>query len=80
MKTCPWDPIDDFRTLDEFERFLAWMQTQVASSVAKEVPVKHPYVGASSFTEKWFMHMATGWIWRVVWPDGPFTGVFEPVR
>ncbi len=80
MSACPWDLIDDFRTRGEFERFVAWIEAQVASGDAQEIPVVSPYVGASSFSEKWFRHIASSSVWRLVWPDGPFTGVFEPVE
>lgn len=79
MKACPWDPIDDFRTHGEFERFVAWMQAQVESGMVMEIPVVKPYLDAPSFTEKWFRHVASDSVWRLVWPDGPFTGIFERV-
>jgi hypothetical protein len=79
MKTCPWDPISDFRTRGEFDRFVSWMVAQVASGDAEEVAVARHYLDAPSFTEKWFKHRKSGSVWRLVWPDGPFTGVFEIV-
>ena len=80
MKACPWDPIDDFQTRGEFERFVAWMEAQIASGEGIELPVARPYLDAPSFTEKWFKHVASDSVWRLVWPDGPFTGIFEPVQ
>ena len=80
MTNCPWDPIDDFRTRGEFERFESWMGAQVASGDAEEIAVARPYLHAPSFTEKWFKHLRSGSVWRLVWPDGPFTGIFERVR
>lgn len=79
MNACPWERMDDFRTRGEFDRFVAWAGAQVTSGDAVEIPVASPYIGASSFTEKWFKHVPSGGVWRLVWPDGPFTGVFEPV-
>ena len=80
MNACPWEKISDFRSYSEFERFVEWMDEQVRSAVAVEVPVERPYIGATTFREKWFRHIATGSTWRLVWPDAPFTGVFETVE
>lgn len=80
MKACPWEKISDFQTYSEFERFVAWVEEQVKSGTAEELPVRKPYIGATTFSEKWYRHIASGKIWRLVWPDAPFTGIFEPVE
>lgn len=79
MKQCDWEQITDFQSLNEFKKFVAWMDEQTKAGIAKEVPVENHYSGASTFREKWFCHAASGKIWRLVWPDAPFTGTFEPV-
>jgi hypothetical protein len=79
MSKCEWEKIDDFRSPGEFRKFLYWMQNQVAAGLAEEVEVEHPYINAPSLKEKWFMHVENRCIWRIVWPDGPFTGLFEKV-
>jgi hypothetical protein len=79
MTKCPWEKIDDFRSLSEFNRLVHWMNVQVSENAAQETPVRSPYAGATSLQEKWFIHVDSGDIWRLVWPDPPFTGVFEPV-
>lgn len=79
MKNCTWESIDDFRSLGEFESFENWMDEQVVSGEAIEVAVTRPYLDASAFREKWYCHTTSGDVWRLVWPDGPFTGVFEEV-
>ena len=78
MKTCPWKNISDFQSLSEFNRFVEWMADQTGSGTAEEVPVEKTYLGGNTFREKWFRHIGSGQIWRVVWPDAPFKGVFEP--
>lgn len=81
MKTCPWDKINDFQSLSEFNRFIDWMNEQVKSGQAEELPVEKRYLGeCAGFPEKWFRHVRSGQTWRLVWPDAPFTGVFEPVE
>ncbi|MEK6815229.1 MAG: hypothetical protein AABY65_10875 [Nitrospirota bacterium] len=77
VKQCPWESIDDFASLGEFNRFVAWMNDQVKNGLAEETLVTSPYMGATAFEEKWFRHVATGQVWRLVWPDGPFHGLFE---
>jgi hypothetical protein len=80
MKACPWEKISDFQSYSEFERFVAWMDDQVKSGTAEELPVRKSYIGATTLREKWYRHIASGKIWRLVWPDAPFTGIFEPVE
>lgn len=80
LNACPWEKIGSFRSCAEFERFVHWMDEQVRSATAVELPVRRPYIGATTFREKWFGHIATGMTWRLVWPDAPFTGLFEPVE
>ncbi len=79
MKECPWEKIDDFQSYTEFDEFVKWMNDQIISGLAEEVPVKNPYSGSSLFQEKWFRHLNSNQIWRLVWPDAPFTGIFERV-
>jgi hypothetical protein len=79
MTTCPWEEIDEFQSPSEFDRFIEWMNAQTKLRSAEEVPVQRPYIGATTFTEKWFRHLPSGDTWRLVWPDAPFKGLFEPV-
>lgn len=76
---CPWERIDGFRSILEFSRFVQWMNEQIKTSVAIEVPVDSPYANAPSLREKWFLHVDSGEKWRLVWPDPPFPGIFEVV-
>lgn len=79
MKNCAWVSIDDFVSLSEFTRFEKWMDEQIARGEATAIAVTTPYLNAPSFKEKWFRHQGSGHVWRLVWPDGPFTGTFEAV-
>ncbi|MCZ8208819.1 MAG: hypothetical protein O9270_11590 [Aquidulcibacter sp.] len=80
MSTCPWEKIDDFQALSEFNRFASWMNEQVAAGEAGEILVTAPYLDATTFEEKWFRHNDSGQTWRLVLPDFPFTGLFERVE
>lgn len=79
MKQCPWESIDDFASLSEFNRFVAWIADQVQEGLAEGTSVTSPYMDATAFEEKWYRHIETGEVWRLVWPDGPFHGLFERV-
>jgi len=79
MSACPWETIRDFRSYWEFERFVVWIEEHVSAGTAEELPVRKPYIGAM-FREKWYRHGASQTTWRLVWPDAPFRGVFEPVE
>lgn len=80
MNHCPWEKIDAFQRLSEFQRFECWIAEQLASGTAEEIPVKHRYAGATTFNERWFKHKPSGTVWRLVNPDPPFAGTFEPVE
>ena len=77
MKNCPWEIIDPFESYSEFERFVGWMRDQVASGAARELPVTQAYRGISSLKEKWFEHIGSGRMWRLLEPDPPFGGFFK---
>lgn len=79
MTECLWEPIEVFVSRGEFDRFVAWMSKLETNSITEKVPVSQPYLGATSFTEQWFKHSGSGQVWRLVWPDGPFKGLFERV-
>jgi hypothetical protein len=81
MKTCFWEKIDDFQNINEFNRFVGWLNEQVKSGEAEEIPTGELYLEEyAGFQEKWFRHIGSGEIWRLVWPDAPFTGLFERVK
>lgn len=79
MKSCPWERIPDFDGWSEFERFEAWLKDQLAEGIAQERPVQKPYSEAACLKEKWFVHVPSAEMWRLVWPEPPFAGIFEKV-
>lgn len=79
MSESGWDKIDEFEGWADFEKFSAWIRGQVASGAAIEVPVERLYSGSSLIEQKWFRHVQSGKVWRLVRPDPPFEGVFEQV-
>jgi hypothetical protein len=77
MSNCPWEAIDGFHSINKFKRFEAWLADQVHAEIAIEIPVSMPYFGITGLSEKWFKHLESNSVWRLVRPDGPFTGLFE---
>jgi hypothetical protein len=75
---CGWTVIDGFGSDVEYERFRARILEQVESELAKEERVKTRYSGID-WDEHWYRCAASKQIWRLVAPDPPFNGVFEPV-
>jgi hypothetical protein len=78
MKQCPWERISDFDGWNEFNRFEAWLREQIANNTAEEVPVLKSY-NIGGLKEKWFVHKGTKQVWRLLWPEPPFAGLFEKV-
>jgi hypothetical protein len=79
MMDCPWEEIDGFQSPGEFRRFEAWLSEQIQAGTAEQVEVKSRYANAATLAEKWFRHKPSGQTWRLVDPDPPFLGTFEPV-
>jgi hypothetical protein len=52
MKTCPWEKINHFQSLTEFNQFVDWMREQTKSAAAEEVPVSRPSIGGNTIREK----------------------------
>jgi hypothetical protein len=78
MKQCSWEPIFEFDGWNEYERFQFWLNKQIENCIAEYVPVEKPYKGMSGLEECWIMH-ASGQVWRLIKPDPPFAGLFNPV-
>jgi hypothetical protein len=79
MNGCNWEPIHGFQGPGEVQRFLEWLAPQLARADVEELPVAQHYAGTEVLRERWFRCVKDGTIWRLVEPDFPFRGVFEPV-
>ena len=77
---CPWEKIESFQSPSEFENFISWMQENISERIATKINVAKKYRGIETLKEEWFLHNASNTIWRLVWPDPPFTGLFEQVK
>jgi len=75
-----WYEIQGFVSPGEYERFVEYLQEQVSSGKAEEVPADPSYGPGELFGGRWYRSLATGEVWRLVPPDPPFTGLWERVR
>jgi hypothetical protein len=78
--TSEWEEIHGFESPGEFERFVAFMERQVAGGSAAEVATDPRYDRGKILGGRWFQNTETGEVWRLVPPDPPFRGLWEPVR
>jgi hypothetical protein len=73
-----WDRIDNFGSLRERDCFVAWMRRQIASGLSEEV--KPPAGQSSRSSERWFRHVPTGSLWRLVPDENPYGPGFWPAH
>ncbi|ALK95000.1 hypothetical protein AB595_00680 [Massilia sp. WF1] len=81
---CPWEQVDGFVSLAEFRSFERWMLGQVSGGLARQVPVADPYRHDGRDAglipaEVWYLHLQSREVWRLVWPEPPFDGLFVRV-
>jgi hypothetical protein len=75
-----WEEIHGFASPGEYERFVRYIEGQVASGVARELAADPLYGKGMIYGGRWFQDAATGSVWRLVSPDPPFKGLWEPVN
>ena len=73
------EEIHGFTSPAEYMRFVEYIEGQVVSGVAKELPVDPLYGKGMIYGGRWFQDVEIGAIWRLVAPDPPFRGLWEPV-
>ena len=76
--TIEWEPIQGFQSRLEYERFVRWIEGLIADGRVAEVPVGRRYADATTVAERSVQRADGGEPWRIVEPDAPFRGVFEP--
>jgi hypothetical protein len=70
----------DFSSPAEYQRFLLYIENQVSAGHAEEVSADPDYGYGEIYGGRWFRNIDTAEIWRLVPPDFPFKGLWEPVR
>lgn len=78
MAIFSWEEISSFGSLRERDRFLTWMRSQVAIGLAEEV--RAPRGGPFGTRDRWFRHVSSGTLWRLVPDENPYGPGFWPVR
>jgi hypothetical protein len=63
-----WETIGSFGSLREWGHFSTWLRGQIADGVAEEIA---PPAGTDA-GERWFRHIPTGSLWRLVPDDNPY--------
>jgi hypothetical protein len=74
-----WERRVGFRSEREFLEFRASLLEAVEDGDARTVEVDPNYGRAMIYGGEWFENPASGEVWRLVQPDSPFMGVWEPV-
>ena len=76
----PWDEIHGFASPSEYARFVLYLEGQVASGAATEVPADQEYGRGEIYGGRWFQDAESREVWRLIPPDPPFRGLWEPVK
>jgi hypothetical protein len=69
-----WELIGNFGSLRERDRFLAWMRSQIRDGLAEEVEAP----AGSDADDRWFVHIPTGSLWRLLSDENPHGPGFWP--
>lgn len=79
MSACIWEEIHGFQSLNEYKRFVLYIENQVQAGYAKEITPLPDYHKGYVFGGRWFEDINSGQKWRLVPPDFPFRGIWEPI-
>jgi len=71
-----WEKIGNFGSLRERTCFLAWMRDQIASGISEEIDT--PADQSLEPGDRWFRHVPTGAVWRLVPIENPYGPGFWP--
>jgi hypothetical protein len=71
------EEINEFYSITEFEKFQRYIEGFVNRGDLIEVPVTKPYAG---FPEQWYKCKSCSQVWRLVYPDFPFKGIWRVVK
>lgn len=78
-KGCPWQRVDGFLSMSDYLAAQASLRAQVQNGLVEERKVRKPYSGLQTLDERWYKCKANGEVWRLIAPDPPFPGIFEPI-
>jgi hypothetical protein len=73
------EPIHGFNSPGEFNRFSTMIDDEVRSGAMMEIEPDPNYQRGQLYGGRWFRVKKTGEVWRLIAPDYPFLGLWEPV-
>lgn len=74
-----WETIPAFSSSREYHAFVAYIEAEVDAGRAEEVPATPMFGGKYLFGERWFRDPGSGAVWRLMPPDPPMRGFWQPV-
>lgn len=74
-----WEEIHGFQSPSEYGRFVQYLEGQIIDGYIEEIAANPAYGRGEIYGGRWFRNLQTGEIWRLVPPDFPFRGMWEPV-
>ncbi|UBB26614.1 hypothetical protein LAG73_05915 [Pseudoxanthomonas japonensis] len=80
MNKYKWHSIRDFNSMSEYRRFLSYLDGCMKDGFAEEISCDPNYGSGEVFGGRWFKEVATGKTWRLIEPDFPFRGLWEPIE
>lgn len=80
IHACVWEEIHGFKSIGEFNRFVEYLEKQVKQGFVTEVQVDENYGHGEVYGGRWFKDKETSEVWRLIPPDIPFKGLWEPVK
>lgn len=75
-----WHEIDEFKTPEEYDRFQQKINELVNLGEIREIPVSPDCGPGEIYGGRWFLNQQTEQVWRLVAPDFPFRGLWEPLH
>ncbi len=72
--------INGFKSLGEYNNFLQHIEAYIDSGDVKEIITDPEYENGMLYGGRWFHIIETDEIWRLIEPDNPFKGIWEPVK
>ena len=79
MDACGWEAVKAFKSLSHYKQFVNGLEADVAAGKARIVPVEQGKGWGSAWRESWYECQEDRRVWRLVGPDPPFPGIFEPI-
>jgi hypothetical protein len=73
-----WEWIGNFGSLCERDNFVSWMRNQIKDGIAEEIEV--PADEPSDARDRWFRHIPTGSLRRLVSDENPYGPGFWPAH